>query len=145
MTGCWVTDPFTRDGGCTLVIPRSHGACSHPTREARRTLEGAVPIECDPGSIVIWNSRVWHSNYPRSLDGERVVLHMTYSRIGITPVEDYRHLGDDYLEGKPPELATLLGREVFLGTTTATSGGTNPKLLKKTYETVHGPGLYTKR
>jgi len=145
VTACWVTDEFSREGGCTLVIPGSHRACSHPTTEARRTLEGAVPIACAKGSLAIWNSRIWHSNYPRSLDGERVVLHMTYSRIGITPVEDYRHLGDDYLNGKPPELATLLGRNVFLGTTTATSGGTNPRLLQRTYETVHGPGLYTRR
>ena len=145
VTACWATDEFTRDGGCTLVIPGSHRTGAHPTREARKTLEGAVPIECGKGSMVIWNSRIWHSNYARTLDGERVVLHMTYSRIGITPVEDYRHLGDDYLEGKPPELATLLGRDVFLGTTTATSGGTDSLLLKKTYETVHGPGLYTRR
>ncbi len=145
VTGCWATEEFTQDGGCTLVIPGSHRAASHPTREARETLEGAVPVECGKGSIAIWNSRIWHANYPRTLEGERVVLHMTYSRIGITPVEDYRHLGDDYLEGKPPELATLLGRDVFLGTTTATSGGTNGRLLQQTYETVHGPGLYTKR
>jgi ectoine hydroxylase-related dioxygenase (phytanoyl-CoA dioxygenase family) len=144
VTACWVTDEFTREGGSTLVIPGSHPACSHPTAEARKTLEGAVPIECDKGSLAIWNSRIWHSNYPRNEDGERVVLHMTYSRIGITPVEDYRHLGDDYLEGKPPELATLLGRNVFLGTTTAASGGTDAGLLRKTYETVHGPGLYTR-
>ena len=144
-TGCWVTDDFTRDGGCTLVIPGSHRACAHPTREARKTLAGAVPIECSKGSIAIWNSRVWHSNYPRTHEGERVVLHMTYSRIGITPVEDYSHLGESYLEGKPPELATLLGRDVFLGSTTARSGGTHPELLRKTYETVHGPGLYTRR
>ena len=145
VTGCWVTDEFTRDGGCTLVIPGSHRACAHPTREARETLEGAVPIECGKGSIAIWNSRVWHSNYPRTLEGERVVAHMTYSRIGITPVEDYSHLSDTYLEGKPPELATLLGRDVFFGTTTSDSGGTNPELLRRTYSTVHGPGLYTRR
>ena len=144
VTGCWVTDEFSEAGGSTLVIPRSHRFCSHPTREAQKTLEGAVPIECGPGSIAIWNSRIWHSNYPRKAPGKRVVLHMTYSRIGITPVEDYRHLGDDYLDGKPAELHTLLGRDVFLGTTTATSGGTNGRLLQKTYETVHGPGLYTR-
>jgi hypothetical protein len=43
------------------------------------------------------------------------------------------------------ELATLLGRNVFLGTTTATSCGANGKLLQKTYETVHGQGFYTRR
>jgi hypothetical protein len=144
VTGCWVTDEFTEDGGCTLVIPGSHRSGTHPTAAASKSLEGAVPIECEKGSIAIWNSRIWHSNYPRKTDGDRVVLHMTYSRIGITPVEDYRHLDDDWLEGKPSELGRLLGRDVFLGTTTATSGGTNGKLLAKTYETVHGGSRYTR-
>ena len=41
VTGCWATDEFTQDGGCTLVIPGSHRAASHPTREARETLAAA--------------------------------------------------------------------------------------------------------
>ena len=144
-TGCWVTDAFTEADGATLVIPGSHKHGTHPTPEARKGLQGAVPIEAEPGSIALWNSRVWHSNYPRKTEGERVVLHMTYSRIGITPVEDYRHLDDAWLEGKPPELATLLGRDCFLGTTTATSGGTDGRLLARTYETVHGSGVSARR
>ena len=141
-TACWVTDSYTKEGGCTLIVPGSHRAAAHPSPEMRRTLEGGVPIECDKGSLVIWNSRAWHSNYPRTIDGERVVLHMSFSRIGIQPAEDYRHLGDDYLAGKPPELATLVGRNTFFGSTTTTSGGTDADLLKQTYEFVHGDDFY---
>ncbi len=137
-TACWVTDAYTRDGGCTLVMPGTHRHRSHPTAEARRSLEGAIPVECPKGSLVLWDGSIWHGNYPRTTPGERVVLHMTYNRIGIAPVEDYRHLGEEYLAGKPPELRTLLGREIFLGSTTATSGGTDPELLRRTYEQVHG-------
>ena len=144
VTACWVTDEYTQDGGCTLVIPGTHRHRSHPPRDVAKSLEGAIPVEAPRGSLVIWNGSIWHGNYPRTIEGERVVLHITYSRIGITPVENYAHLGDAYLEGKPPGLATLLGRDVFLGTTTATSGGTDGELLARTYAQVHAPGTYSR-
>lgn len=137
-TACWVTDSFTRESGATLVIPGTHKLRRHPTREIRRSLEGAMPIEAPKGSLCLWDGSVWHGNYPRTIPGERVVLHMTYSRIGLTPVEDYRHLDDAWLADKPPELAALLGRTLFFGSTTAHSGAVNPALLQNTYRLVHG-------
>jgi len=137
-TACWVTDVFTEEAGSTLVIPGTHKQRRHPPREVRKSLDGAIPIEAPKGSIVLWDGSVWHGNYPRQIDGERVVLHLTYTRVGMTPVEDYRHLDEAWLAGKPPELATLLGRNNFLGKTTATSGGVIGSLLRKTYDDVHG-------
>jgi len=141
-TACWVTDEFTLEGGSTMVIPGSHKLKRHPPRDIRKTLEGAEPVVAPRGSIVLWDGSVWHGNYPRQIEGERVVLHTTYTRIGFAPVEDYRHLDDAWLAGKPPELATLLGRRLFLGSTTATSGGTDNALLQDTYRQVHGERGY---
>jgi len=73
--------------------------------------------------VPVWNGSIWHGNYPREAEGERVVLHMTYSRLALRTVEDYGHLGQDFLDRNPPEMATLLGRTDFFGSTTATSGG----------------------
>ncbi|HVN00905.1 MAG TPA: phytanoyl-CoA dioxygenase family protein [Caulobacteraceae bacterium] len=137
-TACWVTDEFTLEGGATLIMPGTHKHRRHPPRELRQSLEGAVPIIAPKGSLALWNGNVWHGNYPRQTDGERVVLHLTYTRIGFAPVEDYRHLGDDWLKDKPPELATLLGRDHFLGKSTIASGGAVGPLLQKTYQQVHG-------
>lgn len=141
-TACWVTDVFTEEAGSTLIIPGTHKHRRHPPRDVRKSLDGAIPIEAPKGSLVLWDGSVWHGNYPRQIDGERVVLHMTYTRVGMTPVEDYRHLDDAWLEGKPPQLATLLGRDNFLGKTTATSGGVINSLLRKTYQDVHGERGY---
>jgi hypothetical protein len=141
-TACWVTDDFTEEAGSTLVIPGTHKARAHPPRDVRKALEGAKPIIAPKGSLALWNGNVWHGNYPRQIDGERVVLHMTYTRLGFAPVEDYRHLDDAWLEGKPPELATLLGRDHFLGKTSIESGGAIGSLLAKTYQQVHGPAGY---
>ncbi|MFI4976858.1 MAG: phytanoyl-CoA dioxygenase family protein [Caulobacterales bacterium] len=141
-TACWVTDEFTLEAGSTLVIPGTHKHRGHPPRDLRKTLEGAKPIIAPKGSIALWNGNVWHGNYPRQIDGERVVLHMTYTRVGFAPVEDYRHLDDAWLAGQPPEMVTLLGRENFLGKTTLTSGGAIGPLLQKTYQQVHGDRGY---
>ena len=141
-TACFVTDEFTLEGGSTLIIPGTHKHRSHPPRDLRKTLDGARAIEAPKGSLVLWNGNVWHGNYPRLIDGERVVLHITYTRVGFAPVEDYRHLDDAWLAGQPPEVATLLGRENFLGKTTLESGGAIGPLLQMTYQQVHGPGGY---
>lgn len=139
-TACFVTDEFTEESGATLVIPGSHRLKSHPPADVRKTLEGAVPIVAPKGSICLWDGSVWHGNYPRQTPGERVVLHMTYTRIGMHPIENYDHLGDEWFAGKDPELPRLLGRDVFLGRRPGWKQN-DRELLKKTYDQVHGPGF----
>jgi hypothetical protein len=137
-TACWVTDEFTREGGCTSVVPGTHRLKRHPTREEMEKLEGLIPITAPKGSLCLWDGSVWHGNYAREIPGQRVVMHMTYTRIGFEPVESYDHLGEDWLADKPAEMRDLLGRNIFLGSTTATSGGVDPAKLLHTYRLVRG-------
>lgn len=141
-TACWVTDEFTQAGGSTMIIPGTNKLKRHPPRDIRKTLENAVPIIAPKGSLALWDGSVWHGNYPREISGERVVLHMTYTRIGMETVEDYRHLDDAWLADQPPAMADLLGRRLFFGSTTETSGTSDPALLQGTYRLVHGPRGY---
>lgn len=141
-TACWVTDEFAAESGPTLIMPGTHKARRHPPREVRKSLEGAQPIIAPKGSLCLWNGSVWHGNYSRTLTGERVVLHMTFTRVGFETVEDYSHLDDAWLADKPPEMSVLLGRKLFFGSTTPTSGGTDPARLQATYRLVHGPRGY---
>jgi hypothetical protein len=141
-TACFVTDGFTLESGATLVVPGSHKLKRHPSREDRVNLpEGARPIVAPKGSIALWDGSVWHGNYPRQLPGERVVLHMTYTRIGMHPIENYDHLGDDWFVGKSDQLPRLLGRNTFLGRKHDFKQN-DRQLLKMTYDQVHGPGFY---
>jgi hypothetical protein len=139
-TACFVTDDFTQESGATLVIPGTHKLKRHPPGDVRKSLEGAVPIVAPKGSICLWDGSVWHGNYPRQLPGERVVLHMTYTRIGMHPIESYDHLDETWFEGKDPELPRLLGRDIFLGRRHGWKQN-DRELLKKTYDQVHGPGF----
>jgi hypothetical protein len=141
-TACWVTDEFTADSGPTLIMPGTHKERRHPPRDVRKVLQGAQPIIAPKGSLCLWNGSVWHGNYSRQIPGERVVLHLTYTRVGFETVEDYRHLDDAWLADKPPQMADLLGRKLFFGSTTEKSGGVDPVRLQTTYRTVHGPKGY---
>ena len=116
VTFCWATDEFSEEAGSTKVIPKSNGFRRHPNAEETQKELGAIATQCPAGSIVVWDGSTWHGSYPRQIDGERVVLHITYSRLALRPVESYDYLDDAWLEGKPFEMSVLLGREDFLNT-----------------------------
>lgn len=139
-TGCFVTDEFTLESGATMVIPGTHKLKRHPTAAERANPEGAIPIVAQKGSICLWDGSVFHGNYPRQLPGERIVLHMTYTRIGMQPIETYDHLDEAWFEGKDPALPYLLGRHIFLGRRHGWKQN-DRELLKETYEQVRGPGF----
>ena len=109
LTACWACDEFTREGGATLVIPGSHQHRRHPNEQETREQEGAVAIECPAGSIAVWDGNIWHSNWPRTIEGERVVCHITYSRLMMRPVEDYRDDEARLVETHGERMAQLLG------------------------------------
>ncbi|MEE2913440.1 MAG: phytanoyl-CoA dioxygenase family protein [Pseudomonadota bacterium] len=128
VTFCWATDDYNEHNGSTKIIPKSHLKRRHPTPEEVRDEPGAIPTECPAGSAVVWDGSVWHSNYPRKAPGERVVLHITYSRLALRPVECYDELDDEWLSGQPAVMRTLLGREDFLNTTGGAYAGGIEKL-----------------
>jgi ectoine hydroxylase-related dioxygenase (phytanoyl-CoA dioxygenase family) len=49
-------DPFTADNGATLVVPGSHKW----TRRVDQKIE-TVPIEAEPGSLLVWHGALWHA------------------------------------------------------------------------------------
>lgn len=132
-TMCWTMEEFTRAGGASKVVPGSHVHARHPSEEERAVQEGAIPLECGPSSLCCWNGSIWHGNYPREIDGERVVLHITFSRLALRTVENYDHLDEDWLKDKPHQLRVMLGREDFLGSTTIERGSADYSLIPKTF------------
>lgn len=111
LTACWACDDYTKEGGSTLVVPGTGRLRRHPDRAEVEAEDGAIAVECPAGSVVMWDGNVWHSNWPRTIDGERVVCHITYSRLMMRQVEDYRDHEDDLIEAHGPAMATLLGRD----------------------------------
>jgi hypothetical protein len=111
----------TVGGICCLRFPNAEETQNEP---------GAVPIETSRGSLVCRDRSIWHGNYPQQIDGERVVLRITFGRLALHTVENYDHLDEVWLEGKPRELSVMLGREDFLGSTTIERGSADYSLIQ---------------
>ncbi len=133
-TMCWAMEPFSEAAGSTKVIPKSHVHKRHPTADEIKEQPGAIATECAANSIVCWDGSTWHGNYPRKLDGERVVLHITFSRLALRTVENYDQLDEAWLEGKPEAMRVMLGREDFLGSTTIERGSADYSLIPRSFE-----------
>ncbi len=114
LTACWTCDEYSEAGGATLIIPGTNHKRRHPDADEVKDLARAIPIECPPGSIAMWDGNLWHSNYPRTADGERVVCHITYTRLMMRPVEDYSAHADALIEQHGEAMARMLGRDDML-------------------------------
>ncbi len=114
LTGCWACDEYTKAGGSTLVIPGSQQLRRHPNAKEIEENPDAIAIECPAGSVVMWDGNVWHANWPRTTDGQRVVCHITYTRLMMRTVEDYRAHTADLIEVHGDKMSQLLGQQDFL-------------------------------
>ena len=124
LTACWTPDGYDKESGATLVIPGSGNLRRHPNAEETAAKAGAIAIEAPPNSVAIWDGNVWHANWPRQTDGERVVCHVAYTRLMMRPVEDYSPHADALIERYGKRMSQLLGREDFL----YSAGGFDPAL-----------------
>ena len=109
LTACWACDSYTKENGATQVIPGSAKLRRHPDADEVEAMAGAVTIECGPGSVAIGDGNIWHASGERSTDGERVVCHITYSRLMMRQVEDYRDHEERLIKEHGALMAGLLG------------------------------------
>ena len=73
-------------------------------------------MECKAGSIALWDGRTWHNNATRTIDGERAVLHVSYTRLAMRQMEIYpRSVQDRLVEQFGEPMAQLMSRYDFLG------------------------------
>lgn len=121
---CWYCDDITgAEAGATRVIPGSHKLNRPPTHDEAMEAKGAIPIIASKGSVGIWDGTIWHSNFGRSIPGERVLLHAAYTRLIYRTQEDYSNLGNDFVEKYGPVMADLLGRGLWFGNRQSGRGG----------------------
>lgn len=112
-TAVWACDEFTEAGGSTRVVPRSHLQRRHPATLLGEGEDGAIPVECPRGSVLMWDGATWHGSCPRTEAGERVALHVMFMRT----FERY-DLPAEVLARNPPLLATMLGMDDPFGKST---------------------------
>jgi ectoine hydroxylase-related dioxygenase (phytanoyl-CoA dioxygenase family) len=90
-----MVDDFTLENGATKMVPGSHRAAQRPddAEIERRTVRLVAPA----GSIVLFDSNLWHSAAPNRTNGPRKALTLTFTRAFCKQQLDYpRLLGEDW-------------------------------------------------
>jgi hypothetical protein len=101
-------DDFTEENGATFLLSGSHRSDEKPADEP--FFRDAVRAIGSAGSIVMFNSNLWHAAGPNRSDGPRRALTLAFTRPFIKQQLDYpRALGYDRAESFSPVLRQVLG------------------------------------
>lgn len=80
----WMLTPFGTDNGGTFVVPGSHRAGCNPAAGNMTTVDQDAPyptemqVTGDAGSVMVYDSRLWHAVAPNRADQPRVALSVRY-------------------------------------------------------------------
>ena len=87
-------DPFTLENGATKIMPNSQGLKSAPT--VLEFNSNCVSILGEAGTVVLFDSYLWHRAGFNSTSNPRVAFTLSYNPAFIKPQLDYaRMLGED--------------------------------------------------
>ncbi|SHI39382.1 Phytanoyl-CoA dioxygenase (PhyH) [Roseomonas rosea] len=110
-----MVDPFTLENGATYVLSGSQ-RCPQPPPEALFR-DGAERLTGPAGSIVLFDSNLWHAAGENRSGTPRAALTLSFSRAFIKQQMDYpRFLGPDYGRRLSPEMRQLLGYNAMVPT-----------------------------
>ncbi len=70
--------PFTPESGATLVVPGSHQRATRPSDVC--ITRRAVPVECAAGSIIFFDSTLWHAGGRNTSGADRFALNLQFTR-----------------------------------------------------------------
>jgi Phytanoyl-CoA dioxygenase (PhyH) len=101
-------DDFTEENGATYLLTGSHRLREKPDEEA--FFRDAARAVGPAGSIVVFNSNLWHAAGVNRSDRPRRALTLNFTRPFVKQQLDYpRALGYERVEGLSPVLRQLLG------------------------------------
>jgi ectoine hydroxylase-related dioxygenase (phytanoyl-CoA dioxygenase family) len=101
-------DEFRRTNGATWVVPASHQKAERP---AQSEIDAkAVPVECPAGSMIVFDSTLWHAAGANTSGRDRLAINHQFTRSWIKQQIDYvRALGDAVVQAQPARTQQLLG------------------------------------
>jgi ectoine hydroxylase-related dioxygenase (phytanoyl-CoA dioxygenase family) len=101
-------DPFTAENGGTLAVAGTHHKLERPDEGYLQA--NAVPVECGPGSLLVFDSTLWHAAGQNLSGQDRLAVNHQFTRSWIKQQMDYvRALGNDVVQAQPPRTQQLLG------------------------------------
>ena len=132
ITTIWMLSAFTAENGGTLIRPRSHKLDTNPSAEPGKhcyPLPDEVKATGPAGSVLFFDSRLWHATAPNNSNHPRVALIVRYApwwlnleimreesaerkmmakEPGISDVENKHHYLPKNIYKKLPEVAKPL-------------------------------------
>lgn len=101
-------DEFSRESGATLVVPGTHQTWPPPDQKYME--EHSIPIECPAGSMLVFDSTLWHAAGANVSGKDRLAVNHQFTRSFIKQQIDYvRALGDEFILAQKPRTQQLLG------------------------------------
>jgi hypothetical protein len=101
-------DDFTETNGATYVLSGSHRMPQQPSDD--EFFRSAVRTVAPAGSIVVFNSNLWHAAGPNQSTGPRRALTLAFTRPFLKQQMDYpRALGYERAASLSPALRQVLG------------------------------------
>jgi ectoine hydroxylase-related dioxygenase (phytanoyl-CoA dioxygenase family) len=101
-------DSYTAENGGTIVVSGTHQRALRPSDAYLHA--AAVPVECPAGSMIVFDSTLWHAAGQNSSGSDRLGINHQFTRSFFKQQIDYvRALGGDVIERQPPRTQQLLG------------------------------------
>jgi ectoine hydroxylase-related dioxygenase (phytanoyl-CoA dioxygenase family) len=101
-------DEFRADNGATLVVPGSHQRPGQPEDAIAR--RDAIPATCPAGSMIVFDSTLWHAGGSNASEADRLAVNQQFTRSFIKQQLDYvRLLGEETVLALPERTQQLLG------------------------------------
>jgi ectoine hydroxylase-related dioxygenase (phytanoyl-CoA dioxygenase family) len=101
-------DAFTATNGATWVVPGTQQRIEPPSPEEISTR--AHPVECPAGSMILFDSTLWHAAGANTSGRDRLAINHQFTRSFIKQQIDYvRALGEDVVTSQAPRTQQLLG------------------------------------
>ncbi len=101
-------DEFRADNGATLLVPGTHQKDPRPPDEF--LMARSVPSLCPAGSMLVFDSTLWHAAGENTSGADRLALNQQFTRSYVKQQVDYvRALGDDVVLAQTDRTQQLLG------------------------------------
>ena len=84
LTTLWMLSPFSQQNGGTLVVPGSHRQHTNPTHpendvDVNQSVPSEINVVGPAGSVLLFDSRLWHATSPNHTHEPRVALAVRYA------------------------------------------------------------------
>ena len=101
-------DDFGENNGATLIVPGSHQRLDAPSLEYMNAV--AIPALCKAGSMIFFDSTLWHAAGPNISGRDRLAVNQQFTRAFFKQQVDYpRALGGEAITRRSDRSQQLLG------------------------------------